>query len=105
MKLDKNEKFVKALGDFATQAKMEFEAISKAKEKADEECTKMLKWFGEDAKVQPEEMFSALHNFRYASDMQPRSPQPPLAATAQPATLSLPTSRSPLILPLASRAA
>ena len=36
----------------------------------------MLKWFGEDAKVQPEEMFSALHNFRYASDMQPRSPTP-----------------------------
>jgi len=78
VKLDKNEKFVASLGAFHADAKAQFEEISKMKEKADETSTAMLKWLGEDAKVQPEEVFSALHNFsltlekghRYNTDME-----------------------------------
>ena len=78
VKLDKNEAFVRELGSFHSTAKAEFEAISKAKATADEAATAMLKWLGEDAKVQPEEVFSTLHNFsltiekghRYNVDME-----------------------------------
>ena len=51
VKLDKNDQFVKTLGDFHKDAKAEFEQISTTKEKADKACTDMLKWLGEDAKV------------------------------------------------------
>ncbi len=33
------------------------------KSKAEGACHEMLRWFGEDAKAQPEELFSALANF------------------------------------------
>ena len=63
VKIDKIEAFSTSMGAFATQAS---ERLSKVKEqhtKADEGCKALKAWFGEDAKTEPEELFSTLNNF------------------------------------------
>jgi len=64
VKLDKNEKFTATMGAFHSKAKSEFEKMNEERKTADDEATKMIKWLGEDAKTQPEDLFSQLHNFR-----------------------------------------
>ena len=64
VKLDKNEKFTATMGAFHSKAKSEFEKMNEERKAADDEATKMIKWLGEDAKTQPEDLFSQLHNFR-----------------------------------------
>ena len=63
VKLDKNPSFTQSMGAFHKRAKTELEQITAAKEKADKAVTDLIKWMGEDAKTQPEEIFSALNNF------------------------------------------
>ena len=63
VKLDKNDAFKASMGTFHSSAKVKVEASVALKIKTNEACTSMLKWFGEDVKTQPEEVFSALHNF------------------------------------------
>jgi len=63
VKLDKNESFTSSMGAFASGAKAELEKVSEAKKGADKACVAMVKWLGEDAKMQPEDVFSTLHSF------------------------------------------
>lgn len=63
VKLDKNESFTASMGAFHQHAKADYEAITKMKKACDVEVEKLVKWFGEDAKVQAEEIFSAINNF------------------------------------------
>jgi diaphanous 1 len=66
VKLDKNASFTASMGAFHVTAKEEHQTMAGMKEKADGEVTAMIKWLGEEAKVQPEEVFSNLHNFLLA---------------------------------------
>ena len=63
VKLDKNESFTASMGAFHVKAKATLEKMTKLKEETDKAANELLKWFGEDAKVQPEELFSTLNNF------------------------------------------
>ena len=63
VKLDKNASFTQSMGAFHTDAQRKIEAAQKAKEGADKAVADMIKWMGEDAKTQPEELFSSLNNF------------------------------------------
>jgi len=63
VKLDKNEEFKSSMGAFHSSAHEKVVVMTAMKDEADGACKEMLKWLGEDAKAQPEEAFSALHNF------------------------------------------
>lgn len=63
VKLDKNAQFTSVMGTFHTKAKGEHEAMTEAKKAADTEAAALLKWLGEDAKSQPEDVFSQVRPF------------------------------------------
>lgn len=63
VKLDKVEAFTSSMGAFASGAAKNIEKLSGEHADAEEACKTLKGWFGEDAKTEPEDLFSTLHNF------------------------------------------
>ena len=63
VEMDKTGPFAESLGAFYTQASKQVSALVSKKDAADDACARIIAWFGEDKKANPEEVFSTLHNF------------------------------------------
>lgn len=60
---DDNERFTTSMGAFHEMACAKTTKLSALRTETETACTDMLRWLGEDAKAQPEDAFSSLHNF------------------------------------------
>jgi len=63
VKLDKIEEFTTSMGKFHTEASKKADELSEVHQKTGEQLEELKKWFGEDPKVEPEDLFAMLHNF------------------------------------------
>ena len=63
LKLDTVASFTKSMGVFHVAASKQSDELRAKRDAADSSCKRMLERFGEDAKTQPEDIFSLLHNF------------------------------------------
>jgi len=68
LKQDQVADFKVGMGAFHDKASKKLKALMDTKEIADKQFAELVSWFGEDPKMQPEELFGMVHNFALTLD-------------------------------------